>query len=103
MSYDDSVSVYSCEKPNFNNTDIPVEIITQSEVEVNKTDAELNKSTLDKKLLTQSILYEVFEKPESRIVSRKINTKMNGNDYIAEVSYIFNENIAQTFEFSVTD
>lgn len=103
LSYDDSVSVYSCEKPNFNNTDIPVEIITQSEVEVNKTDAELNKSTLDKKLLTQSILYEVFEKPESRIVSRKINTKMNGNDYIAEVSYIFNENIAQTFEFSVTD
>lgn len=103
LSYDDSVSVYSCEKPNFNNTDIPVEIITQSEVEVNKTNAELNKSTLDKKLLTQSILYEVFEKPESRIVSRKINTKMNGNDYIAEVSYIFNENIAQTFEFSVTD
>lgn len=103
LSYDDSVSVYSCEKPNFNNTDIPVEIITQSEVEVNKTDVELNKNTLDKKLLTQSILYEVFEKPESRIVSRKINTKMNGNDYIAEVSYIFNENIAQTFEFSVTD
>ena len=90
-------------KPNFNNTDIPVEIITQSEVEVNKTDAELNKSTLDKKLLTQSILYEVFEKPESRIVSRKINTKMNGNDYIAEVSYIFNENIADQVDFDVTE
>lgn len=102
-SFDESVFVNRKEKLCFNNTDIPIELITQSEVEVNKSKVSLDKSTLDKKILVQSMLYEVFEKPESTLVSRKINTKTIDNNFSAEISYIFNENIAQTSEFSVTD
>lgn len=102
-SYDDSVFASRKEKLNFNGTNIPIELITQSETEVSRTEVNLDKATLDKKILAQSMLYEVFEKPESRLVSRKITTKTSSDSIIAEISYIFNENIAQTSEFSVTD
>lgn len=49
------------------------------------------------------MLYEVFEKQDSTLVSRKINIKKRNNNFDAEISYIFNENIAQTSELSVTD
>lgn len=102
-SYDDSVFASRKEKLSFNGTNIPIELITQSETEVSRTEVNLDKATLDKKILAQSMLYEVFEKSESRLVSRKITTKTSSDSIIAEVSYIFNENIAQTSEFSVTD
>lgn len=102
-SYDDSVFASRKEKLSFNGTNIPIELITQSETEVSRTEVNLDKATLDKKILAQSMLYEVFEKPESRLVSRKITTKTSSDSIIAEISYIFNENIAQTSEFSVTD
>lgn len=102
-SYDDSVFASRKEKLSFNGTNIPIELITQSETEVSRTEVNLDKATLDKKILAQSMLYEVFEKPESRLVSRKITTKTGSDSIIAEISYIFNENIAQTSEFSVTD
>lgn len=103
LSYDDSVYVFGREKLRLNNTDIPVELITESEVEVKKSEITLDRPTLEKKILAESVLYEVFEKQDSRLVSRKISTKSNGEDFIAEISYIFNENIAQTAEFSVTE
>lgn len=102
-SYDDSVFASRKEKLSFNGTNIPIELITQSETEVSRTEVNLDKATLDKKILAQSMLYEVFEKPESRLVSRKITTKTGSDSIIAEISYIFNENIAQTSELSVTD
>lgn len=102
-SYDDSVFASRKEKLSFNGTNIPIELITQSETEVSRTEVNLDKATLDKKILAQSMLYEVFEKSESRLVSRKITTKTSSDSIIAEISYIFNENIAQTSEFSVTD
>ena len=102
-SYDDSVFASRKEELSFNGTNIPIELITESETEVSRTEVNLDKATLDKKILAQSMLYEVFEKPESRLVSRKITTKTSSDSIIAEISYIFNENIAQTSEFSVTD
>lgn len=86
-----------------NNTNIPIEFTTQSEIEVSKSSVNMDKAVLDKKLLAQSMLYEVFEKQDSTLVSRKINIKKSDNNFNAEISYIFNENIAQTSELSVTD
>lgn len=103
LSYDDSVFVKNKEKLCFNNTNIPVEFTTQSEIEVSKSSVNMDKAVLDKKLLAQSMLYEVFEKQDSTLVSRKINIKKSNNNFNAEISYIFNENIAQTSELSVTD
>ncbi len=102
-SYDDNICVYKTEKPCFNNSNIPIELITESEIEVDKNRVELDKATLDKKILAQSVLYEVFEKQDSKLISRKIITKTSDNNCKAEISYIFNENIAQTSEFSVTE
>ena len=103
LSYDDSVFVKNKEKLCFNNTNIPIEFTTQSEIEVSKSSVNMDKAVLDKKLLAQSMLYEVFEKQDSTLVSRKINIKKSDNNFNAEISYIFNENIAQTSELSVTD
>ena len=49
------------------------------------------------------LLYEAFEKPKSKAVSRKLNINKTGDEYHCETDYIFNENIAYSEEFSVTD
>ena len=78
-------------------------VVGVGEIEVSKSCVNIDKAVLDKKLLAQSMLYEVFEKQDSTLVSRKINIKKSNNNFNAEISYIFNENIAQTSELSVTD
>lgn len=103
LSYDNSLYAFGSERLCFNDTLIPIELITESEIEVVNDDVMLDKAALDKKVLLQSMLYEVFEKQDSRLVSRNISSKTAGNDYTAKISYIFNENIAQTSEFSVTE
>ena len=103
MYYDERVLVKNKKKICFYNKNITIEFTKQSEIEVSKSSVNMDKAVLDKKLLAQSMLYEVFEKQDSTLVSRKINIKKSNNNFNAEISYIFNENIAQTSELSVTD
>ena len=49
------------------------------------------------------LLCEAFEKPKSRVVSRKVTVSNANGEFHCQTDYIFNENIAITEEFSVTD
>ena len=49
------------------------------------------------------LLYEVFEKPESFVKSRKYSVRKTNDEYICDISYVFNENIAESVDFSVTE
>ena len=46
---------------------------------------------------------EAYFYMEAELFLGKINIKKRNNNFDAEISYIFNENIAQTSELSVTD
>ena len=48
-------------------------------------------------------LYEIFEKKDSKVIERKITIKSSVDSYDCNIEYLFNENIAETVDFSVTE
>lgn len=102
-SFDSGIYRFQREKPYFNDTALPIEFLNEEEMELKKAKAELTPEILERKALAHSMLYEVFEKQDSTLVSRKISVDSKDNICTAKINYVFNENIAQTSDFSVTD
>ena len=86
-----------------NNITLPLGIKTQTSHEVLKKNTTQNDKTAKQVLTNSALLYEVFEKPNSTLVSRKMNISKTKDSYICKTDYIFNENIAQTVDFDVTE
>lgn len=102
-NYDDYLYQYQRENLYINQKKLPITIITQTQNEVIKKDETINKKQAEQIALDKAVLYEVFTKPDSVLKSRKIKITEDKNSFTAHVTYCFNENIAQTSEFSVTD
>ncbi|MEE1060258.1 MAG: sporulation protein YqfD [Ruminococcus sp.] len=102
-NYDDYLYQYQRENIYINQKKLPITIITQTQNEVIKKDETINKKQAEQIALDKAVLYEVFTKPDSVLKSRKIKIMEEKNSFTAHVTYCFNENIAQTSEFSVTD
>lgn len=102
-TYDDYLYQYQRENIYINQKKLPITIITQTQNEVIKKDETINKKQAEQIALDKAVLYEVFTKPDSVLKSRKIKITEDKNSFTAHVNYCFNENIAQTSEFSVTD
>lgn len=49
------------------------------------------------------ILYEIFTKNKSKVISKQISVKENKGSYRVTTDYIFNENIADQVDFDVTE
>ena len=102
-SYENSVFSDKRENLTFNNEILPAGLRTETETEVIKSEISLDKSSSEKILKNQMLLYELFEKSESRVVSRKTKLTEEKNGYFYEIDYIFNENIAENVDFNVTE
>lgn len=102
-SYDISAYSQSSENVCINGVSLPLQLKTETAYELQKSSVELDKALAQKIFDNQILLYEVFEKGDSRAVSRDIQLASDENSYFCRVDYIFNENIAQTVEFSVTE
>lgn len=102
-NYDDYLYQYQRDNLYINQKKLPITIITQTQNEVIKKDETINKKQAEQIALDKAVLYEVFTKPDSVLKSRKIKITEEKNSFTAHVNYCFNENIAQTSEFSVTD
>ena len=82
---------------------LPLGIKTSTQSELKSVEKKLTKSDAEKIFMNDLLLFEAFEKPKSKVVSRKVNINKTGDEYRCETDYIFNENIAYSEEFSVTD
>ena len=102
-SYENSVFSDKRENLTFNNEILPAGLRTETETEVIKSEISLDKSSSEKIFKNQMLLYELFEKSESKVVSRKTKLKEEKNGYFYEIDYIFNENIAENVDFNVTE
>ncbi len=98
-------SAYSQKKENLfcNNVVLPAGIKTEIEYEIVKNKITLDKNTAQKAFENSLLLYEAFEKGKSQIVNRKINIKDAKDKLICKTDYVFNENIAESVDFSVTE
>lgn len=102
-SYDNSAYSQSSRNVCVNGVFLPIQLKTETAYELVKSNVELDQALAQKIFDNRILLYEVFEKGDSRTISRNVQLKSNENSYCCKVDYVFNENIAQTVEFSVTE
>lgn len=102
-SYEQSLYSKKTENLICNGEVLPLGIKTETEKEIVKTEVTFNKTTAEKVFTNSMLLYEAFEKGESTVKSRIIDINNEKNRYNYEIEYIFNENIAKSVEFNVTD
>lgn len=85
-----------------NNVVLPLKITTQTDHQLIKNSVNTNIQTVKKSALNDSMLYEVFKKPNAALKSRKISYKKGTQGFVCTFSYVFNENIAKSVDFKVT-
>ncbi len=102
-SYDESVSFTRTKNLFINDVVLPVGLNTQTTCELKKKKAVLDYDTAKKIIDNDALLYEVFKKQDSSVKKRDIKLTKSKSFYNAEIDYIFNENIAESVEFDVTD
>lgn len=102
-SYENSVSTVHGENLFINDVVLPVGFKIQTDRELVTEDYTISKSSAQEIVKTACILYEIFAKSESTVVSRNISVKENKSGYNFTADYIFNENIACQVDFDVTE
>lgn len=102
-SYENSVSTVHGENLFINDVVLPVGFKIQTDRELVTEDYTISKSSAQEIVKTDCILYEIFAKSESTVVSRNISVKENKSGYNFTADYIFNENIACQVDFDVTE
>lgn len=102
-SYENSVSTVHGENLFINDVVLPVGFKIQTDRELVTEDYTISKSSAQEIVKTDCILYEIFAKSESTVVSRNISVKENKSGYNLTADYIFNENIACQVDFDVTE
>ena len=102
-SYENSVFSENSKNVICNDVVLPLGIKTSTQSNLESVEKKLTKADAEKIFMNDLLLYEAFEKPKSKVVSRKVNINKTGDEYRCETDYIFNENIAYSEEFSVTD
>ena len=86
-----------------NDITLPVGITTQTEYELSEIDVIYDAETAKNIFENESLIYELFSKGESTLNKREIKMTENDNGYKCSISYVFNENIAESVDFKVTD
>lgn len=102
-NYENFVSTVHGENLFINDVVLPVGFKIKTDRELVTEDYTISKSTAQEIVKTDCILYEIFTKNKSTVVSRNISVKENKSGYNFTADYIFNENIACQVDFDVTE
>ncbi|MCH5297356.1 MAG: sporulation protein YqfD [Ruminococcus sp.] len=94
---------YKTQNLYLNDITLPVGITTQTDYELSKHDVVYDSDTVKNIFENESLIYELFSKGSSTLKSRELKILEKDSEYICNISYIFNENIAESVEFTVTE
>ena len=86
-----------------NGVTLPLGLKTETATEIDSNQTSLSKKQAKAAAENQLALYEAFEKGGSKVVKRDLKLTEDKNGYKCSASYIFNENIANTVDFSVNE
>lgn len=101
--FDNCISDYHTSNVFINDTSLPLGLKTETTYELQIQSVKPNKQNVQKIFDNSALIFEVFEKPESTVKSREMKIKKNNGSYVCTTEYVFNENIAEAVEFSVTE
>lgn len=87
----------------FNDVTLPLGITTQTDYELSELDIAYDAETAKSIFENESLIYELFSKGESSLKNREFQISESNSEYKCKINYIFNENIAECVEFTVTE
>ena len=86
-----------------NDVVLPVGLKIRTDRELVTTENSVSKNKAEEIAKADCILYEIFTKNKSKVISKQISVKENKDGYRVITDYIFNENIADQVDFDVTE
>lgn len=86
-----------------NGTTLPLGLKTETECETELSHIVCDRARAEKICAIELGLYEAFEKSGAKISDKKIQITEDKNGFYCTAEYIFNENIAQSVDFSVSE
>lgn len=101
--YNDSVSTENRRDVTLNGVALPLGITTETVFEVGKAPAGLTLEQTQNAFDSALLINELFENPDCTVKSRKIKINDEGEYYNCRCDYVFNQNIAESVEFNVTE
>lgn len=102
-NYDNFVSTVHGENLFINDVVLPVGLKIRTDRELVTTENSVSKNKAEEIAKADCILYEIFTKNKSKVISKQISVKENKGSYRVTTDYIFNENIADQVDFDVTE
>ena len=103
QNYPFSACTQKTEYLSFNGVALPLGIVTETAHELNETKASPDKSTAKSVFKKALMLYELFEKNSASVVEKDWSVKETEGEYLCRARYVFNENIAESVDFSVEE
>lgn len=101
--YPYSVRCFDSQNLCLNGVTLPAGITTQTDYELLKSEIKYDKESAESIFENESLIYELFSKSESVIKKRELKISESDKLYKCNVDYVFNENIAESVEFTVTE
>lgn len=102
-NYEDSVGCTESQNLFVNDVVLPVGINTLTTQKIAKEKCNISKSEVEKIICNDYMLYEVFNKQNSTTIKRDVVIKESDDSFDCTVDYVFNENIAESVDFDVTE
>ena len=86
-----------------NNTALPLGFCTETAHEIRRERQSVSRDLAQKQLSRAALLYELFEKGDAVPVQKTLSIDETDSGYACRAAYVFNENIAQTVDFSAEE
>ena len=102
-SFDSSAYSVSERPLEINGVELPLGIAVESEHELKSDGVSPGREQAERVFNTSLLLYEIFERGSGKEVKKKVSITEGADGYFCKADYVFNENIAESVDFSVEE
>ena len=86
-----------------NRTALPLGFVTETSHELRTVQTTVDEAVASRAFSQSLLLYELFEKGESRRADKQTSVRASAEGFTCTAQYVFNENIAESVDFSVEE
>lgn len=102
-SFDDAVYTRDSSFLNLNGQSLPLGFVTETSRELVRKPVTYDRQKAERVFQRELLLYEIFEKGSSRLASKELTIDEIKDGFTCSAKFVFNENIAESVDFSVEE
>ena len=102
-SFDDAVYTRDSSMLALNGQSLPLGFVTETSRELVRKPVTYDRQKAERVFQRELLLYEIFEKGSSRLASKGFTINETKDGFTCSAKFVFNENIAESVDFSVEE